>query len=345
MKTHNTPMTAALLLALPALSMASDEPESSFSLLLRLQPELVHVDGSAAEARDADGWYLTDGWAGGSKNRMNFGALFIDGEHPVGNDLRVVGRFGLNINTEGLADGSAQHREIYLGVAGNFGRVVGGRLETPYKQAALGWDPLNGTAFQARGNIGRSGGAFGHSSYIDNAIEYSHRFGPVSLRAMAALDEDSHTTSDRPLWSVSLAMPAGPVELMLAHIDASEFEDGPDKRTGTKLGARYSEGPWTVAGHYEIRGEGLENGDFMYLTGSYRWQDWSFIASHGRFSDDSTANNDGRYSAVAARYHFARNVSAHVGFRRLNRDAEGGENIAGLGIRAIFNTGNLLSRN
>jgi predicted porin len=343
MNINITLLAAALVLpALPSLSKASDDPENNFSILLRLQPELVHVDGSAAEARDADGWYLTDGWAGGNKNRMNFGALFINGEHQLNDGLRAVGRFGLNINTEGLPEGSAQHREIYLGLAGDFGQVIAGRLETPYKLAALGWDPLNGTAFQARGNIGRSGGAFGHGSYIDNALEYSHRFGPVSLRAMAALDEDSESTSNRPMWSASVAMPVGPVELMVAHIDASEFDDGPDKRTGTKLGARYSEGPWTIAGHYEVRGEGLEDGDFMYLTTSYRWQDWSFIAGHGRFNDDSANNNDGRYSAVAARYHFARNVSAHAGIRRLTRDTGGSENIAGIGIRAIFNSGNLL---
>jgi len=343
MNTRNILVAAALVL--PPFSIASDDPENSFSILLRLQPELVHVDGSAAEERDADGWYLTDGWAGGNKNRMNFGALFIDGEHRLNDGLRAVGRFGLNINAEGLAEGSAQEREIHVGLASDYGQVVAGRLETPYKQAALGWDPLNGTAFQARGNIGRSGGAFGHGSYINNAVEYSHHFGPVHLRAMAALDEGSETTSNRPLWSMSLAMPVGPVELMVSHIDASEFDDGPDKRTGTKLGARYSEGPWAVAGHYEIRGEGLEDGDFMYLTTAYRWQDWSFIASHGRFSDDSVKDNDGRYSAIAARYHLARNVTVHAGLRRLTRDIEGSENIAGIGIRAIFNTGNLLSGN
>ncbi|QOC23930.1 porin [Wenzhouxiangella sp. AB-CW3] len=333
------------LLALPPIAAASDSPESSFSLLLRLETELVHVDGSAAEARDADGWHLTDGWAGGNKNAANFGALFIDGEHQVSHGLRAIGRFGFNINSEGLADGNAQHREIYLGLAGDFGQVIAGRLETPYKLSALGWDPLNATALQARGNFGRSGGAFGHASYIDSAIEYSNRFGPVSLRVMGALDERSETTSDHPMWSASLAVPAGPVEFTLAHIEASEFDDGPDERTGTKLGARYSEGPWTLAATYEIRDEGLEDGDFLYLSTSYRWRDWSFMASHGRFSDDNTGNNDARYSALAARFHLAGNVTIHGGLRRLNRDVEGSENIAGIGIRAIFNTGNLLSRN
>ena len=338
-------IAAGFMLALTPFAAAADPADSSFSFLLRLQTELVHVDGGAAEAREADGWYLTDGWAGGNKNSANFGALFIDGGHQVSHGLRAIGRFGLNINSEGLADGNAKHREIYLGLAGDFGQVIAGRLETPYKRSALGWDPLNGTAFQARGNFGRSGGAFGHGSYIDSAVEYSNQFGPVSLRLMAALDEDSETTSDRPMWSASLAVPAGPVEFTLAHIEASEFDDGPDKRTGTKLGARYSEGPWTVATTYEIRDEGLEDGDFLYLSTSYRWQDWSFMASHGRFSDDSANTNDGRYSALAARYHLADNVMLHAGLRRLDRDIEGSENIAGIGIRAIFNTGNLLSGN
>ncbi len=342
MPQYNTLLLIALLL-IPTIPVLAEE-NSTLSVLLRLQTELVNVDGSGAKARGMDGWHITDGWAGGNKNRMNFGALFIHGEHPLTANLRAIGRFGLNINSEGLAAGDAQEREIYVGIAGDYGQVVAGRLETPYKLAALGWDPLNGTAFQARGNVGRSGGPFGHGSYIDNAIGYSHRFGTAHVRVMAAIDDGSTTTSDTPLWSTSLTIPAGPVELMISHIDASKFNDGPDKRVGTKLGARYSRDQWTVAGHYEIRGEGLEDGDFMYLNSSYRWQDWSFMASYGRFSYSSGNGNDGDYSAVAARYHLARHFMVHAGLRRIDHDIGGKENIFGAGMRIILDSGNLITR-
>ncbi len=340
---------AAAVLGIAILAgSAAAESESSFSVLLRLQPELVHVSGSAAEARDGEGFFLTDGWGAGRKNSHNWGALFIDGSHPIGRDIEVFGRFGFNVNMQGLADGDARQREVQAGIRGPFGQVLAGRLETPYKLAALGWDPLNATFMQARANIGRSGGAFGHGGYVDNALEYSLSRESFALRLFAAVDDiadiGSGSTAGNHAWAASLSAPVGPVELMLAHIDASEFDGGPDKRTGTKLGLRYRQADWTLAGHFEFRGRGLEDGDFLFLTAERATGSWRLAASHGRFEHDGEVGNDGRYYALGARYAFSRQFSVHGGVRRTRRDVSGSENIVGLGFRVIFDTGNLLTR-
>jgi len=215
----------------------------------------------------------------------------------------------------------------------------------PTRLPALGWDPLNATFLQARGNGGRSGGALGHGAQFDRSVTYRQNFGGASIRVMASLDDEvasDATGDDDHLTSASIRLPAGPIELIGAYLDASGYEGGPDDRDALKLGARYSEGAWSGALMHERRGEGLENGNFTFLSGSYKQGDWRFMANLGLFSDDNNAN-DGEYFALAARYELHNMVSVHGGVRQLDRDRTGKERVAGLGLRILLNSGNLLN--
>lgn len=317
------------------------EEDTGFNALLRMQYELVEVD--AGEDEDS-GLYLTDGWAGGQANSQNWGALFLDGREQINDDLMVFGRLGFNVNAEGVAEGSARQRDVKVGLSGEFGELVAGRLETPYKVAGLGWDPLNATFLQARGNLGRSGGAFGHASYLDNAIRYTRSVGDASVSAFGALDDPGGEGSgDRHAWGVSAVSPAGPVELLVSHIDASRFRGGPDDRTATKLGLRYREGPFTFTTHHEQRGEGFEDGDFLFLSGMYETASWSLVLNHGQFSADGPSG-DADYYALGARYRAGNGLSIHGGVRRSDPDQASAETIAGLGMRVIVGTGWLSHR-
>ncbi|MGY6630856.1 MAG: porin [Wenzhouxiangella sp.] len=336
---------AGLLMA--ALSPALANEHQNLSLLLRVQPEAVNASGDIPDRRGSSGTSITDGWGNGVANSHNWGAFFADAHHRFNDDWRLFARYGLNVDMEGVKSGDAREREVEIGLNTPIGEFRAGRLETPYKLAALGWDPLNATFLQARANTGRSGGAFGHGGYVDNALGYAHQFGVVKVNAFAAVDRLSNVgsgLSDENLaWAFSLSAPLGPVELLLSHIDASRFDGAPGDRTGTKLGARWQDGAWTLAGHYEFRGEGLENGDFLFLTTSYRHQQWQFSLNHGRFSEDERAGDDARYYALGARYSVSPLISFHGGVRRVERDLSGNEHIAGLGARFTFRTGNLLA--
>ena len=334
----------SLLCSAPLWAQSSDDT-SQLSLLLRVQPEVVYVDGNAAETNGTDGFDITDGWGGGNPNSLNWGALFIDGSHQFTNDMRAFVRVGFNIDSEGLKDGSAKNREVYAGIDTPLGEWSAGRIQTAYKAAGIGWDPLNATFMQARGNIGRSGGAFGHGSQFNRSLSYRQEFGSVSVRAMASIDDEvalDTTGDDDHLVSASLSVPVGPVQLIGAYLDASGYEGGPQDRDALKLGARYSHDQWSGAVMHERRGEGLENGDFTFLTGTYRQGDWRFHANAGIFSDDNGLN-DGDYFALGARYQLHNLVSVHGGLRQLDRDVSGNERIAGLGLRIVLNSGNLLN--
>lgn len=315
------------------------------SLLLRIQPEIVYVDGKSADARGTDGFNLTDGWAGGNKNAANWGAIFIDGAHQVTDKTRVFARLGLNVDMDGLKDGPGRDRDLYVGVRSHWGEVAVGRIEAPYKEAGLGWDPLNATFLQARGNIGRSGGALGHGGYLDRSLAYRHTIGPVRLRTLISFDDDNAAdpgNDNDHLFSASMALPVGPIELMGAYIDGSHYDGGPDNRDAYKLGAHFNEDQWSLGFIYESRGEGLEDGDFLFTTASYRINQWRLSANAGLFND-AKDQNDGTYFALAARYQLHNMVTVHGGIRQLDRDLTGKETIAGLGLRITLKSGNLMN--
>lgn len=344
------PLIGALALAgavsLP-MAAAADEPATSLSFFLRLQAEAVHASGSLPESLDRKGWHVADGWANGGPNSGNWGALFIDLGHQVNDDLRAVARYGMNIDVDGKKD---TDRETFVGLASKqYGQVVAGRLETPYKTAGLGWDPFNATFLQARGNQGVSFGQFGHGGFLNRAIRYNHTVNRVQVAAFVGVDDSSDPgtgkTRGNHTYSFSVIAPVGPVQLLLSYIDGSEYRGGPDDRQGTKLGIRYSEGPLTLAARYEMRDKGLEDGDFVTLSASYQVGKWLYSAGYSQFMDDRDGrDNDGDYFMVGARYTLRPGVSMHGGFRRTDRDVTGTENMFGLGLRVSYNTGNILAR-
>jgi len=323
----------------------AQQGDSELSITTRIQSEIVYVDGRAADARGVDGFQITDGWAGGNKNGANWGAIFVDGGHQISPTLRVFARVGLNIDMDGLKDGPARDREFYVGIESEFGDVLAGRLEAPYKLAGLGWDPLNASFLQARGNIGRSGGALGHAGYLDRSLAYRNSIGPVRIQAMASLDDtvaNDGTGNDDHLVSGSLSVPMGPIELIGAYIDGSGYEGSPNDRKATKLGLHYNKDQWSAGMVYESRGTGLEDGDFVFATTSYRMDRWRLSANFGFFQDDKDLN-DGTYVALGAGYQLHNLISIHGGIRQLDRDLTGKETIAGLGLRLMLKSGNLIN--
>lgn len=337
---HARRSLVAAALALPGAAFAqTPPPDTSWGVQLRLQPELVHVSGSAARARGQTGWYLTDAWAGGSRNAQNFGGLFIDGGQRLGDDLRLIGRYALNLSMDGLQDNRRlRHREIFVGLDGSWGQVRVGRLDTPYWLSTLAWDPLNGTFLQARGNLGRSPGPLGHGGYVNDAIDYTRKFGAATWRLFYARNDapgaaPSVPDSD-PTVSTSLNLPVGPWEFAIAHADAGNRGAGP--RRATKFAARWTGEAFGFHGHYEARGRGLENADYLLLGGTWRSGPTTIALNGGRFADDSAAGNDGRYLALGASHRFSPQLAIHGGVRRSERDRGGHETLIGLGLRIVL---------
>lgn len=327
-----------ILAVLPLASHAMEDQNGStqFKFTARFQAELVHADGSAANARERDGWHITDAWGGGRPNSHNWGAIFADIEHRFADGTQVFARYGLSVDTDGLPSGPSKDREIYVGARGAWGQVRAGRLETPYKLNMLAWDPLNATFMQARANLGRSGGALGHGGYWDDSIDYTYRINRLTLHAfMSKNDGLPSTVSKKNTFSVGVNYQATEaLELAFAHVDSGYALHG--SRSGSKVGIRYSAGPWIFASEYETRKRGLEHADIVFATATYRAAKFRYSLSLGGFLDESEAGNDGEYIAFGVDTQLNPQLRLHGGIRYNNRDRIGSETLVGVGLRYTF---------
>lgn len=336
-KLKQSAIAGAVLSVLGFSNMAMAENDTTyFQVMARAQVELVNASGDIPELTGEDGFNITDAWGSGRPNNHNWSGIFLDGGHAFTPNFEVFGRLSYNFNMDGLPDGRGKYRDLYLGVRGDFGTVRAGRIETPYKLAGLGWDPMNATSFQARRNAGRSGGGLGHAGYHDDSIDYSFSMNGMKFTAFYSKNDGGPSGPDQnSMYAASVLVPVGSVELSLAHIDADNRGGG--KRDGTKLGARYTEGAWTFAGQYEFRGTGLDNGDYVFLTGAYKAAVGQVSLSYGRFLDDSLgAVADGEYVGIGLVRRLSPQFAYHAGVRYTDRDTVGSETMVGLGFRFTY---------
>ncbi|SCZ61337.1 porin [Thiohalomonas denitrificans] len=292
----------------------------------KLQAEVVNVDGDGATL---EGIQVVDGMEGSTANSGNASAINFAGSQDLGNGLKGIVKAGFNLKPADRV--GIDMRDGYVGLAGGFGTVLVGSMNSPYKASTVGWDPFLATSLQARGSTGMSGL---HNGYLSNTIAYGNTFGAAKFSAAVAVDETDDGTGDTQgdhTISASLNVPVGPVEVAVAYQD-----EGGDNETAVKGGVKYSTGVFTVAGQYETLDEGLSDGDHMYLTGSMAMGANTFSLSAGSFTDDSATPNDADYVALGVKHAFNKAVSAHVGYRMNDDDAGADVNVLAAGMRVGF---------
>ena len=316
----------------------------------QLQTQLVSAGGSDAGAK---GLYMSDGGMIENQRAGNWGALSVNASHDLGNGMKALASYGFNISTQnGIGNSAIGTRQAYVGLAGDFGAVLAGRMNHPYKTATIGWDPFVATFMQARGNGGMGGGAAGalYGAETNNALAYAGTFGGVRVVAALVVDDADDTTNDKTVgnhgMAISVNVPVGPVEIALAHADLSENQTfsnqylaafgSPQVKdlSATKIGVKYSAGDLTVAAQYEMFDEGLGDGNAMFVTGSYKMGANTISASVGMEDDDL---RDGTYMAVGVSHAMSSQASVFAGFRASDLlDGEYKTNAVGAGLRVRF---------
>jgi len=134
------------------------------------QLEIVNSSGDTDE-----GLTLDDGAKGDSIGSLNASALGITGYHDLGNGMTGLYKINFNIQAD---DGSGfGDRDQYIGLKGDSGTVLLGRMNTPYKASTVSYDPFLATFMQARGSNGMGDGGVALYSYADNVIAYANKFG------------------------------------------------------------------------------------------------------------------------------------------------------------------------
>ncbi|ADC72305.1 Outer membrane protein (porin)-like protein [Thioalkalivibrio sp. K90mix] len=317
MKKQILAVAVAGAFAVPAFAAA----DSSVTLFGQLQTQIVHHSGGPSDFDS--GFRVHDaGGAGNPVDGASANRLGVMVDHDLGNGLSAIAKFEQDFNTSGGDAGfNSGARDIYVGLDGNFGRVIAGRMASPFVTA--GKDPLNGTFMQARTNGGRMDpqqlGGLGEGNYLDRGIQYSNSFGIMSMNVAAFVDnaDDSNTA-----YAGRLNFDLNPVELYVAGNWADDYSgqsgalDGGDFRA-YKIGADWRAGPFRLVGEAtdfkwkDEAGETTGDGNTYFLSGTYTMGRNDFVLNLGHTRNDDAGNVD--YAAIAVKHNFSNRVMAFAG--------------------------------
>ncbi|HEY0635207.1 MAG TPA: porin [Gammaproteobacteria bacterium] len=334
-----------------------------------LQAELVQIGGDGLGADT--GLYAADGFEVGKENGGNFGFLKFSASEDLGGGLKALAMYNMNTHV-GDESNAVGTRDAYVGLSGSLGTVLAGTLSTPYKTSTVAYDPFLMTSFQARGSYGMSAL---HNGYVGNALAYANGFagGMVKVVAALVLDEgadqgvppDATKTNGKHAKSLSVNIaPMSGLDIAVAYIDVSEFSDASKLGVGapagavgkdasaTKVGAKFSNAAFSVAGQVEMLNEGLtasgDKGNVVYLTGSFNVNEANSISVSVGQSDANVIStpaevaagtDDGAsYAALGFKHAFSKSTSMTVGYRA-SEDKRGDgnkETAIGAGLRVAF---------
>ncbi|MDH5784025.1 MAG: porin [Chromatiales bacterium] len=283
-----------------AAAMVAPAAMAEVSITGVLQGELQNLSGDGV----VEGMYADHG---------GNGKIEFKSTEDLGDGMKSIAKFGISTTVSGSP---ITPRDAYIGLSGNFGTVLGGKLTGPYKGSTVSWDPFLETSAQARGgnSIGMSAH---HNGYSSNALAYMNKFGMAKVAAAIIVDEASDGAADPATTgnhgvALSVNAPVGPVEVAFAYQDLSDFgTTGTVDNSAMKLGVKYTAGAIGVAFQYEALDIGVDI-NHMYLNGTYAAGANTFAAAYGQRDNDG--NSTDTYMSLGVIHSFSSKTSAYVAY-------------------------------
>jgi predicted porin len=220
----------------------------------------------------------------GSNGTYNSNRLGFKGTEDLGGGLNAHFTLESAFNSGTGATDSSRHfgRSAFVGLGGQWGSLDLGRQYTVAYRTVGTYDPFN---YKFTGIIPTSQASISAGTRVDNDIQYTGTFGPVTARAEYALSERVGGGSAGSHAGIGATFASGPVALGAAYtarkpdvrtaaqVTANAPANFQDNRSWT-LGGAYTMGPARVAAGYARETQDLAAGgeadqQNAWLGGSY----------------------------------------------------------------------------
>ncbi len=274
--------------------------------------------------------------------------LGFKGSEDLGNGYKAIFEleYGINIdnnNSGSMGNGAPKstasgtavtgvqsapfwNRHSYVGITGDTGTFVGGRLEGDRYGVSVKFDPFAG------GTVGNFGSLIGNQARADNAVAYiSPNFSGFS--ALVAYsnnltgNEASGNVGDARLYAIRPEYNAGPVDVLLNYEAANVKSTGGDLKIFDVAGS-YDFGVVKVMGMYDtIKSSaalaGLNLDQKSYLIGAVApvTESIRLKASFASVKDDQFANNSCKKTSIGADYSMSKRTSFYADFATIKNDS------------------------
>ena len=230
------------------------------------------------------------------------------------------------------AQKSFYQRDIYLGVKGDYGQIIGGRFNTPMRMAEGKIDPFNHLDGDIVAVLG------GHLR-VDNIVQYTSpklantvinvAFMPGELDDLNGDGEADNRIANA--FSASAVYNAGNLFASFAadmNMPATKTTtDGLTRSDRVQLAAKYQMGAaafGTIIQHAKDSNKSDLKENAFIVNGTYRINDYTLKAQYGLNKGDFT-KNERSLAAVGVNYHVAKNSVASINYSIKDYELKSGD--------------------
>jgi len=243
----------------------------------------------------------------GSLNMGDFGndgsAEFVNNASRVGikgatkkSESGLQGIYHIQMGANNDAGGSALTSRFYFaGLKGSFGKVIYGRLSTPYKMAGVKQDPFYDTS----AGPANSGSNYGYSSlnngFTNNSTAYySPKFGGgLTFNATASIDDTAEDDHD---FGIGVQYATKMFKVGASHLqldDTPVIAANAGAENATRIYGSVFLDQITIGASYELVdfATNSDSTSFIHVNGSYQLNaQTKLAASYGKVSEGISSN-------------------------------------------------------
>lgn len=237
---------------------------------------------------------------------MNTSRWGFRGSEDLGGGLKAVFNLegGILLDT-GASDGALFKRQAYVGLDGEYGRLVIGRSFTTVYDFIIAYDPMGYAPSYSWATSGNATGPskYGMTTAFDNLLKYAGKAGDFRYGASYGFGEQSTGQADSAKMATAVNYSSGPIGVVATYERVNgntlPLTGNRDKTTAYHVGLMYTDGPLKVqavmrdykqqlarAGAPDVRGT-LYWGGLSYqttpaitLTGVIYYQDVKNVATN-----------------------------------------------------------------
>jgi predicted porin len=303
--------------------------------------------GNAQAAQKGRQNGLEDGIAG--SNRLGF-----KGSEDLGNGLKAIFEFEFGFSGDtGTSFGGSTNRHSWVGLTGNFGTVLGGRVDGARYSFVGQYDPFKNQTVANAGSLFGVTSNLGQADRADNAIVYITPEVAPGLKFLAAyttslLGEDGMDplaakaiggdgsdveAGDTPLYAIAALYNNGPISFTLDYenlqVKRSVANAGGDLEFDLwVVGASYDFGVAKLSAYYEnVEGDNTaskaisESDGWLIGLSAPVTSNITLKASYVKANDDTGANKDCSKWGFGGEYAFSKRTTAYATYAKLDNDS------------------------
>ena len=263
--------------------------------------------------------------------------LGFKGSEDLDGGLSALYQFEAQVDTDDGADLTSSMRDTFVGLSGDFGTVLLGKLSTPYKSATKKIDPFGDTAADYNAVVK-------HDTRANNAIAYvAPKMGDVSVavayvtNTSAGTEMDDAATmteaeADKTAISLSVAYSADGLGVSFAHeslgaLGGNDAGGNPSDMESTKIGVSYDMDATTFGLVYQMNEDGAVaavDQDVVYVSVTHKIDGLTLKGAIGQLGETTSgASNGGDMLALGVTKSYSKNVELYALYASMSNDTSG----------------------